>query len=74
MAISKIQELADKYGRNIFNYSDGSARFTVSGYEIMIEFYGNHYMIFHYTKGLENRYFETIEQVENYIKKLQVGL
>lgn len=74
MAISKIQELSNKYGRNIFNYSDGSARFIVGGYQVMIEFYGNHYMVWHFTKGIDNRYFDTIGQVEDYLKRLEKGL
>jgi hypothetical protein len=74
MSISNIQELAEKYGRSIYNYSDGSAKFIVGGYQVMVEQYGNHYMVFHYTKGIDNRYFETIKEVEDYLKRLEKGL
>jgi hypothetical protein len=74
MRKNDIQQLAEKYGRSIYNYSDGSAKFIVGPYEVMVEQYGNHYMLFHYTKGFDNRYFETIKEVEEYLKRLDRGL
>jgi hypothetical protein len=70
MITTEIYNLAEKYGRNIDKYYDGSAAFTINGYRMLFESLGNGFMIYHYTKGKSNRYFSNLKEAEAYLKEV----
>ena len=70
MISNEIYELAEKYGRNIDKFYDGSAAFIVRGYRVLVEALGDGFMVYHYTKGKPNRYFSSLNETDDYLKEL----
>ena len=66
-----LRELLEKYGRVTAEFSDGTVKGIINGYELEIEKIPYTYTVYLFVNDGIRKFFETIEGVDSFLKSLK---